>query len=46
MRLMIASLGQRCDGADFDETESKSRQSVYACAILVESGGKADRIGE
>ena len=45
-RLGVAGLGQRGDGADLDEAESKCRQTVYVFAILVESGGKSDRVGE
>src|SRR5690606_38177388 len=45
-RQRIARLGERRDGADFDEAEAEAEELVGDGAVLVEAGGKTDRIGQ
>ena len=45
-RLRVAGLGTGRDRADLDETEAEMGQPAQIVAVLVQSGGKTDRVGE
>src|SRR3546814_14435594 len=45
-RFRIARLWTRRDRADFDKAEAEPRPSVQALAVLLETGGQTDAIGE
>ena len=45
-RPRIAGLRQRRDGADFDEAEAETQQSIGHFGVLVEARSNADRVGK
>jgi len=44
--LGVAGLGRGGDRAAFDEAEAQAGKTVQGLAILVETGGEADRVGQ
>src|SRR5690606_3468686 len=45
-RLGVARLRARRDGAELDEAEAEAPKGVDGIAVLVQTGGQADRVGE
>src|SRR5262245_44308456 len=45
-RFWISRLRPRRDGTDLDEAKAEAQQGIRYLRVLVETGGKTDRVGE